>query len=97
MGILSEADALALEGLAEAYADLRSARDALAARGDFTYETATLTGTIRRAYPEVGMVSDADRRLRAWLSSFGLDPVSRTRVSAIDKVDAADPATRYLG
>jgi phage terminase small subunit len=61
MGVLTQADAFTIEALAEAYADLLTARAALAARGGLTYETTTPTGAVMvRPAPEVSMVADAD-------------------------------------
>lgn len=83
MGILSSAHGLALEGLCESYADLVSARQALRERGSVTYEGGSeKNGTIYRAYPEVAMASDADRRFRSWLAAFGLTPSDQSRVNA---------------
>lgn len=83
MGVLTEADGPALEGLCEAYADLREAREALRARGEATYETENGSGgRMVRAYPEAALVSDADRRYAMWLTKFGLTPADRSRVSA---------------
>ena len=83
MGVLSDADAIALEGLCEAYAELRRARAALQQLGSDTYETVGKDGnSMRRAYPEVAMMQDADRRLQSWLSKFGLTPADRSRVSS---------------
>lgn len=82
MGVLTVADGMALEGLCEAYADLRSARAALQERGALTYETVTTSGGVMfRAHPEVAMAADADRRFMNWLSKFGLTPADRSRVS----------------
>jgi P27 family predicted phage terminase small subunit len=83
MGVLTDADALAVEGLCEAYADVQAARTALAARdGALTYETETkVGGRMVRAYPEVAILADADRRLMAWMSRFGLTPADRSRVA----------------
>lgn len=83
MGVLTGADGLALEGLCESYAELLAARAALKAHGTLSYETTSATGGMMvRAYPEVAMVADADRRFRMWLSAFGLSPSDRSRVSA---------------
>ena len=83
MGVLTVADAVALESLCECYAEIVRLRAALAARGADTYETMTTTGGLKvQPYPEVAMIGDADRRLRAWLGLFGLTPADRARVSA---------------
>jgi P27 family predicted phage terminase small subunit len=97
MGVLTRADGLALESLCEAVADLRTAREALAIRGDVSYAVVTENGVIRRPQPEVAMIGDADRRVRAWCAAFGLTPADRVRVArAICKGDDADPAERYF-
>lgn len=83
MGVLTEADGYALEGLCEAYADLRLARDSLSAAGELYYETTNQSGGVMlRPRPEVAMISDADRRFAMWLAKFGLTPADRSRVSA---------------
>ena len=75
MGVLTQAETFTIEALAGAYADLLIARAALAARAGLTYETTTPTGVVMvRPAPEVSMVADADKRLRAWLSACGLAP-----------------------
>jgi P27 family predicted phage terminase small subunit len=95
MGVLTEADGLALASLCEAYSDLQNARDALAARGDITYETMTMTGVIHRAYPEVAMIGDADRRVRMWLAAFGMTPSDRVRVT-VNGEQQEEPTAKYL-
>jgi P27 family predicted phage terminase small subunit len=96
LGVLTEADGAALAALAEASADLKGARAALEARGARTYENVTAAGGVtHRAYPEVAMITDANRRLRTWLQSFGLTPVDRAKVSRIEEKNE-DPAARFL-
>lgn len=105
MGILTEADAAALEGAAEALADLREARASLAlpltietaagsvqvaAAGERFYWTHSKDTSLRRARPELAAISDADRRFATWLSRFGGTPADRSRVSA--KKDEASNA-----
>lgn len=93
MRVLTLADGLALEGLCETYADLRRARSSLDSRDGLWYEVATKQGgTMYRAYPEVAMVADADRRLASWLTKFGLSPADLSRVHA-----AADPDKEKAG
>lgn len=36
-----------------------------------------------RAYPEVAMIADLDRRFAMWLAKVGLTPADRSRVSAV--------------
>jgi P27 family predicted phage terminase small subunit len=96
LGVLTTADATALANLCEAAADLEAARSALAARPGLTYENVTAAGGVtHRPYPEVALVRDADRRVRVWLSAFGLTPADRSRVSILEKTDE-DPAARFL-
>ena len=89
MGIVTEGDALGLEGLCQCYSELVEAREALRERGATTYESVNGGGgTMYRAYPEVALVADADRRFRGWLQAFGLTPADRSRVSASEKEDS---------
>ncbi|MGR0187232.1 P27 family phage terminase small subunit [Azospirillum aestuarii] len=96
MGVLTEADPFALEGLCEAYADLLAARASLARpmtlsngddgeltlaeAGERYYWTFGKSGPMRRARPEIADIADADRRFAGWLAKFGLTPADRTRV-----------------
>lgn len=96
MGILTRADRLALEGLCESYAEVCAHREALRKRGSWTYETTNAAGGVmHRPFPEVAMLSDADRRFQSWLVKFGLTPADRSRVSAAD--DSARNAFADLG
>lgn len=91
MGVLSDCDGLAVEGLCEAYADLKTARAALKARGGLTYETHTGSGgRIIKTFPEVAICADADKRFRSWLAAFGLSPSDRSRVTIGEKSTAED-------
>jgi P27 family predicted phage terminase small subunit len=100
MGILTEADSLALESLCCAYADLVDARtslksavshgdDELAAAGALTYVTVGKAGPMIRSRPELALIADADRRVAMWLAKFGLTPADRSRVSATDAGEAS--------
>lgn len=96
MGVLTEADAAALEAASEALADLREARESLArplvvetpagdvqiaAAGERFYWTQSRDSMMRRARPELAAISDADKRFMTWLSRFGGTPADRSRVS----------------
>lgn len=97
MGVLTEADGLAMEALAETIADIRTARASLArplfapdedggqrqvaAAGERYYWTCGKGGPMRRARPEIADISDADRRLSGWMAKFGFTPADRSRVS----------------
>lgn len=97
IGVLTEADALALEMLCEAYADHLDARATLKHLGSNYYETTTQTGGLmHRAHPAVAVMQEADRRIKAWLTEFGKTPSSRTRLKA-GGGRAEDPADKYFG
>lgn len=97
MGVLTEADGLALEGLCECYADRQECRKALRERGSRAYETESVSGSVmHRAYPEVAMIADADRRFRMWLAAFGLSPADRSRVKS-DGAQETDPLADLIG
>lgn len=89
MRVLTEADAIAVEGLCQAYADWRLAVEFLDEHGT-TYivtKSAPDGSTFEdfKPYPQVAMRNDADKRMRAWLQSCGLTPADRSKVSALDK------------
>jgi len=97
MGVLTKADAIALEQLCEAYADSLAARDALRLFGSPYYETVSQTGGVmHRAHPALAAMQDADRRIKAWLTEFGMTPSARSRITANPQDDKADPAAAYL-
>lgn len=87
MGVLTDADQIALEALANALVELRTARKIVADRGGaMTYETVNGEGAVMyRAYPEMAIIADADRRVMAWVTKFGLTPADRSRVAAADR------------
>ncbi|MBC7285458.1 MAG: phage terminase small subunit P27 family [Hoeflea sp.] len=93
MGVLTEADAMAVELMCEARADWLSARDAITAAGGETYKTEA--GLIK-AHPAVAMRNDAARRLQSLLAEFGMTPSSRSKVNAQDSDGKADPAAEYF-
>lgn len=97
MGVLTKADALALEVLCEAYADYLTARAELRAFGSNYYETVNQTGGVmHRAHPAVAVMQDADRRIKAWLAEFGMTPSARSRVKG-EAEGEEDPAAAYFG
>lgn len=97
MGVLTEADAYALERLAELYVEVVDLTAVLRDRGR-VYETVTETGsTIFRPRPEAAMLADADRRFRAYMIEFGLTPAARSRVKADgSQGEGKDPAAAYF-
>lgn len=80
--IMSTADGKALELLADAYHEWKTARAFIYANGE-TYETETATGRIIRVYPQVNIAADAYKRLRAMLIEFGATPAARSKVEVI--------------
>lgn len=96
MGVLTEADVIALERLAECYSEVRTLADVIEVEGH-TFETTSMTGdTIIRRRPEAAQLADADKRLRAYLVEFGLTPAARSRVTAQDIDEDHDPAEDYF-
>jgi P27 family predicted phage terminase small subunit len=98
MGVLTEADGIALEMLCEAYADYLRARADLAAHGSNYYETINAQGGVmHRPYPAVAVMQDADRRIKTWVADFGLSPSARTRIQTGNGAEKDDPAESYFG
>ena len=99
MGVLTEADSLALERLCEAYSDILECRG-LVVRDGRTYTTTTMTGdTLIKANPAVAMLGDADRRFKSYLVEFGLTPAARTKVHGSSEGDDGkeDPLAEFFG
>lgn len=83
MRVLSRADGKALELLADAYHEYQEARKFIHENGS-TYESPIKDGgKIIRAYPQVGIASDAFKRIRAMLIEFGATPAARGKVEVI--------------
>lgn len=95
MQVLTLPDGPALALLCATYEDYRTARDAVEDHGQ-TYESETEHGVIIRARPEVMIMSDAAKRLRALMVEFGLTPSARSRVKADNGVPE-DPLDSFLG
>lgn len=97
MGVLTEIDAVALEMLCEAYADYLAAKAELKDFGSDYYTTLTALGDkMHRAHPAVAQKNDADRRIRAWLSEFGMTPSARSRVKADGEGNENEAAASYF-
>lgn len=99
MGVLTEADAMAVELLCEARADWLDARDEIEAAGGPTYESinAETGAKLIKSHPAVAMRNDAARRLQSLLAEFGMSPSSRSKVNAKDNDGKEDPAAQYFG
>ncbi|AWK85039.1 phage terminase small subunit P27 family [Azospirillum thermophilum] len=97
MGVLTEADAYALERLCEIYGEILECQEVIAEVGR-TYETRNEAGSVMyRARPEVAMLADADRRFKSYLVEFGLTPAARSKVKVADGEQEADPLQSYFG
>lgn len=97
-GVLTEADAAALEQLAETYAELVDLRQDVAENGRFQTVTTKSGGEMERMRPAYAALMDADRRLRAWLVEFGKTPAARSKVHVNgESPDAKDNAAAYFG
>jgi len=93
MGVLTEADGMALERLCDCYAELLELRDVLKSKGR-TYET---DGGLIKANPAAAMFADADRRFKSYLMEFGLTPTARSKVQTItDPDDKKDPLDEFF-
>jgi len=112
MGVITVADGMALELLAFAYEEWRSANDLIVDAAELskfegdvvrfkdgmTYETQSDAGTIVRAHPANRLSSDAFKRIRMMLVEFGLTPSSRARVHTPDSnSDEANPWAELVG
>ena len=99
MGVLTVADAMALERLCECYAEVRTLQKAISDAGGPFYQTKTDKGdTMHRVRPEQTTLQNADMRLKAYLAEFGLTPSARTRVKVAGEGGAKDdPLNKYFG
>jgi P27 family predicted phage terminase small subunit len=80
-GSVTRLDAVGLAELAQIAAEVESLRAAVQTHGP-VYECVTVTGgRMVRARPEVSMLADASRRLKAFLDAYGLTPSSREGAS----------------
>ncbi len=99
MGVLTEADTLALERLCECYSEILDCRE-LIARDGRTYTTTTMSGdALIKANPAVAMLGDADRRFKSYLVEFGLSPAARSKVQGANSEETGkeDPLAEFFG
>lgn len=111
MGVLTEADSLALERLCDCYTEILECR-ALIERDGRTYSSVTTRTTseegeettveevksLLKANPAVAMMADADRRFKSYLVEFGLTPAARSKVHATPDDDTKkDPLAEFFG
>ena len=110
MGVLTEADSLALERLCDCYTEILECRE-IVARDGRTYSSITTKTTseegeettteevksLLKANPAVAMLADADRRFKSYLVEFGLTPAARTKVKTEpDGDEKKDPLGKYF-
>lgn len=93
LGVLTEADGLALERLCDCYGEILLHSENIALYG-MVYGS---TETLLKANPAVGMRADADRRFKGYLIEFGLTPAARTKVQAKTDDEAKDPLAEFFG
>jgi P27 family predicted phage terminase small subunit len=105
MGVLTEADGLALERLCDCHAEILECRELIAKHGR-TYESIRWIGgdespieqVLVKANPAVAMLADADRRFKSYLVEFGLTPAARSKVQIKDDGDEQkDPLQEFFG
>lgn len=91
-----ESDMAAVQRLVETYTEVREYMALLNTEEHF-YESFTKQGKIIRAHPAVAALAEADRRLRQYLTDFGLTPASRTRVKGDGGGNIPeDPLSQFL-
>jgi len=96
-GVLTEADAAALEQVAETYAEIVALRQDIAANGRFQVVETKAGGEMERMRPAYSALMDADRRLKAWLVEFGQTPAARSKVKSNgEDAEKEDPAARFF-
>ena len=94
--VVAESDIAAVQQLVEAYAEVREHRLTLEKEGRF-YKSATKEGEIIRAHPAIGALSDADKRLRMYLTQFGMTPSARSTIKGDqDGNTPQDPLQDFL-
>lgn len=99
MGVLTEADALALERLCDCYAEILECRE-LIARDGRTYTTQTAQGdTLIKANPAATQLRGADSQFKSYLVEFGLTPAARSKVQAVGdgNDNKKDPLEEFFG
>lgn len=84
MGVLTLADAMALERLCDIYAEILQLKNQIASEGN-TYIVQTSGGFLIKPHPAVAMLADADKRFKGYLTEFGLTPAARSKVNINDE------------
>lgn len=97
MGVLTEADAQALERLCCLYQETVELQQVLEKDGRFYTTTNSAGDKMIRPHPAAAQLADADRRFRGYLSDFGGTPSARVRVKTEDPIADEDPAAKHFG
>lgn len=97
MGVLTEADAPALERLCDCYTDIIESRK-LIARDGRTYKVTTETGdTLIKGNPAVNQLRAADAQFKSYLVEFGLTPAARSKITVSpDGEEKEDPLAKFF-
>lgn len=97
IGVLTEADAVALEQMAESYAEVVALRADVAENGRFQTVITKSGDEMERMRPAYTALMDADRRLKGWLVEFGKTPAARSKVKSNGaEQDEARPEAAYF-
>jgi P27 family predicted phage terminase small subunit len=95
MGVLTDADRVALALLCDSLASYVAAKAIVAEEGS-TFETTNESGgRMVRAHPVVAMGAEASRFAKVMLGEFGLTPAARSKVSRVDAT-GMDPLEQWL-
>ena len=91
LGLLTSIDRTALAAYCETYVTWI---DALAQCRELGMIVKTSNGNLIQN-PYLSVASQAEKRMRGWLSEFGMTPSSRTRIN-VEAADVADPYESFL-
>ena len=99
MGVLTEADAFALERLCDCYADILACRELIERDGRTYTSLDQNSNTLIKNNPAVNQLRAADAQFKSYLVEFGLTPAARTKVNAKEPDDdeKEDPIGSYFG
>src|SRR5690606_37001685 len=92
-GVFTRADEQAAVLAVQALADHARLRRQVLAEGD-TVVAETEHGVVIRAHPAARLMSDAWRRAQAALSTFGMDPASRSKLR-VETPPPKDPVSEW--
>jgi len=99
MGVLTEADGLALERLCDCYSDILKCRELIERDGRTYTSIDQNSNQLIKNNPAVNQLRAADAQFKSYLVEFGLTPAARSKVN-VDLPDGdkeKDPAAEYFG